>query len=331
MIITKTPFRISFVGGGSDLPAFYRRSQGAVLSTTIDKFMYISSHRFFDSNKIRLKYSRTETVTSIERMKHPIAREVLKYFRVNGAIEISSNADVPAGCGLSSSSSFTVGLLHNLYTVQGKFVTKQQLAEDACRIEIDKLKEPIGKQDQYATAFGGLNVITFSPTGAVDVEPIHPSKHIYQALQDGLLLFYTGRPRKASSILSEQSHNLAHKEKFALTKKMVELVWQLRAALYEGNLDMFGRLLHTNWLLKKQLASKISDPRIDSIYETAVKNGAIGGKVLGAGGGGFMLFYCEPRKQKNLKTALSGLKHMSFRFESQGSRVIYTGDEYYDH
>ena len=330
MIITKTPFRISFAGGGSDLQAFYQHGQGAVLSTTINKFMYISSHSFFDDDRIRLKYSRTETVSNVNRLKHPIAREILKEFEIKGAIEVSSNADVPAGTGLSSSSSFTVGLLHNMHTVLGRFVTKQQLAEEACRIEIEKLKEPIGKQDQYAVAFGGMNVIKFNPSEKVDVEPIHLKRNIYEGLQSNLLMFCIGKPRKASCILAEQKNNLGTRKKFSVLKQMVELVWKLRFALYNGQLETFGKILHQNWLLKKQLASKISNSRIDDIYQTALKKGAVGGKLLGAGGGGFMLFYCEPEKQRKVRAALSCFKELDFKFENEGSKLIYIGDEYYE-
>ena len=251
MIITRTPFRVSFVGGGSDIEDFYKYSQGAVLSTTINKYMYIYSHNFFDVNKIRVKYSKTETVTGVNKIKHPIVREVLKKFKIKGALEISSNADVPANTGLGSSSSFTVGLLHNLYTKFGKYVTKDQLAEEACDIEINKLKEPIGKQDQYAAAFGGLSVFIFEPSGSVKVDPLHLTKETYKNLQKNLLMFYTGMQRKTSSILTEQKKNIKAKDKFETLKKMVNYVWQLRDALYEGNLEEFGKLLHKNWILKK--------------------------------------------------------------------------------
>src|SRR3989344_5167702 len=293
MIITRTPFRISFVGGGSDMEGFYKYSQGAVLSTTINKFMYIYSHNFFDEDKIRVKYSQTETVTDINKLKHPILREVIKKFKIKGALEISSNADVPAGTGLGSSSSFTVGLLHNLYTVFGKFITKEQLARESCDIEINKLKEPIGKQDQYAAAFGGLNLIRFNSSGKVNVEPLHLKKKTYVALQKNLLMFYTGSQRKTASILLEQKNNLNSKGKFEILKKMVELVWELHDSLYNGDLNKFGTILHKNWLLKQQLASKISNPVINDLYDKALKNGAIGGKLLGAGGGGFLLLYCD--------------------------------------
>jgi len=328
MIITRTPFRISFVGGGSDLSSFYSRSQGAVLSSSINKYMYISSHRFFDEDKIRVKYSQTETVTDIKDLHHPIVREVVKQFDIAGAMEISSNADIPSGTGLGSSSSFTVGLLHNMYTVFGQFVTKERLADEACRIEIEKLNEPIGKQDQYAASFGGLNVIKFNTSGSVSVEPIHLQKEVYKQLQNNLLVFYMGQQRKTASILDEQKSNMQQEDKYANLMKMVELVWKLREALYRGNLDEFGRLLHVNWLLKKQLASKITNPNLESVYETALQNGALGGKLLGAGGGGFFLFYCEQKDHAKLRKALSSFREMNFSFENEGSKVIYVGDEY---
>jgi D-glycero-alpha-D-manno-heptose-7-phosphate kinase len=331
MIITKTPFRISFVGGGSDMEEFYSQSPGAVLSTTINKFMYISSHRFWDEEIIVAKYSRTEMVKNLEEMQHPIIREVLKKFNVTGALEISSNADVGAGTGLGSSSSFTVGLLHNLYTVFGKFITREQLAVDACDIEINKLREPIGKQDQYAAAFGGLNVFKFNSSGDVNVEPVHLPKDIYKQLQNNLIMFYTGTQRNASQILAEQKYNLAVKEKRTLLQEMVGLVWELRDMLYKGNLREFGKILHKNWLLKQRLAAQISTCHIDAIYETALRNGASGGKILGAGGGGFVLFYCEHEQQQRLRAALSHLREMKFKFDNEGSKLIYVGDEYLEH
>jgi len=328
MILTRTPFRISFVGGGSDMPAFYKQAPGAVLSTTINKFMYISSHYFFDEDKIRVKYSRTETVTAIDELVHPIVREVLKKFNIHGALEISSNADVPAGTGLGSSSAFTVGLLHNLYTVAGKFVDKNCLASEACEIEINKLKEPIGKQDQYAAAFGGLNKIIFNPEGTVSVEPIHLKKASYKELSNRLLMFYTGRQRKTASILSEQKSNLKSKDKFKVLNDMVSLVDDQRDALYSGNLNEFGTILHKNWLLKKQLAAKISNSSIDKLYEKGMKAGALGGKLLGAGGGGFLLFYCDEKHQAKLRKAMSPLRELHFKFENEGSKLVYVGDEY---
>lgn len=327
MIITKTPFRISFVGGGSDLESFYSQYIGAVLSTTIDKYMYISSHNFFDVDKIRLKYSKTETVDSVNAIEHPIVRAVLKKFSITGALEISSNADVPAGTGVGSSSSFTVGLLHNLYTRSNIFVTKERLSEEACGIEINDLKEPIGKQDQYAAAFGGLNVIKFNPEGSVNVEMIHLPRDTYRELQNNLILFYTGQQRATSEILSEQKNNMSSRNKTEIMKEMVSLVWEVREALYKNELDKFGKILHHSWLLKQQLASKITNNTINDLYELGLRNGALGGKLLGAGGGGFLLFYCNKEKQNKLREAMKGFQELKFKFESEGSKIIYIGDE----
>ena len=332
MIITRTPFRISFVGGGSDIEEFYSRWPGAVLSTTINKFMYISSHRFWDEEIIVAKYSRTEMVRDINELQHPIIREVLKKFNVTGALEISSNADVGAGTGLGSSSSFTVGMLHNLYSVFGQFVTKKQLAEEACEIEIKRLGEPIGKQDQYAAAFGGLNIFRFDCSGAVTVEPLHLKKDIYKALQERLIMFYLGTQRSASAILAEQKRNMQLKQSnLECIREMVGLVDELRDVLYQGRLEDFGKILHKNWHYKQRLSSKITSPAINDLYETALRNGATGGKVLGAGGGGFLLLYCEPERQERLCFALRQLRHMKFKFENEGSKIIYIGDEYIEH
>ena len=329
MIITRTPFRISFVGGGSDMEDFYSHFPGAVLSTTINRFMYLSTHRFWDEEIIVAKYSKTEAVKDVQDLQHPIIREVLKKFNVSGALEISSNADVGAGTGLGSSSAFTVGLLHNLYTVFGKFVTKQQLAEDACDIEINRLQEPIGKQDQYAASFGGLNIFRFNSSSTVDVEPIHLPRDTYKALQERLMLFYLGTQRSSSKILTQQKKNMRDKqENISILKEMTGLVNELRTALYKGCLPDFGKLLHRNWILKQKLASEISSSETNAIYECALKNGATGGKMLGAGGGGFFLFYCEPENQDRLKNALGTLRQMKFKFENEGTKIIYVGDEY---
>ncbi|MCX8043030.1 MAG: GHMP kinase [Desulfobacterota bacterium] len=332
MIITRTPFRISFVGGGSDIEEFYSRWPGAVLSTTINKYMYISTHRFWDEEIIVAKYSRTEMVKDINELHHPIIREVLRKFNVTGALEISSNADVGAGTGLGSSSSFTVGLLHNLYSVFGKFVTKQQLAEEACDIEINRLREPIGKQDQYAAAFGGLNIFRFDCSGGVTVEPLHLKKEIYKALQNRLMMFYLGTQRSASAILAEQKKNMQLKQSnFEWIREMVGLVDELRDVLYQGRLEEFGKILHKNWEYKQRLSSKITSNAINDLYDMALRNGATGGKVLGAGGGGFLLLYCEPERQERLRSALGQLRHMKFKFENEGSKIIYIGDEYLEH
>jgi D-glycero-alpha-D-manno-heptose-7-phosphate kinase len=326
MIITKTPFRISFVGGGSDLEAFYSRSTGAVLSTSINKYMYISSHAFFEPDKLRVKYSQTETVSSVSQLKHPILRTALEMFEIQGGLEVSSIADIPSGTGMGSSSSFTVGLLHNLHAYTHRYASKHKLAAEACDLEINRLKEPIGKQDQYAAAFGGLNVIEFHANGEVSVDPVYLSAEVYSALENNLCLYYIGNQRSASSILSEQRKNTGAEDKFRTLQSMVSLVYDLREALMKGRLEEFGRLMHENWLMKQELASGISNALIAELYELALKNGASGGKLLGAGGGGFMLFYCPQEKQAQLNEALNRVRRFPFKFEQEGSKLIH-----YDH
>jgi D-glycero-alpha-D-manno-heptose-7-phosphate kinase len=327
MIITRTPFRISFVGGGSDMETFYSRFPGAVLSTSINKFMYISSHRFFFPGQVRVKYSETETVNSIDELKHPLLREAMRKTGVTQGIEISSIADIPSGTGMGSSSSFTVGLLHCLYAVKRKYVTHEQLAREACEIEINILGEPIGKQDQYAAAYGGLNVIRFQPNGDVRVEPLYVKNETYLHLQKNLIMFYVGNQRKASDILTEQKKNASQDEKFNVLKSMVGLVEDLKNCLYSEQLDYFGKILHENWMLKQKLASQISNNYIDDIYNAGIKAGATGGKLLGAGGGGFMLFYCKESKRQKLIEALQPLEKFDFAFDRDGSKVIYYADE----
>jgi D-glycero-alpha-D-manno-heptose-7-phosphate kinase len=327
MIITRTPFRISFVGGGSDLEAFYAKSEGAVLSTSIDKYMYISSHKFFFPGQIRVKYSETETVNHLDELKHPLLRETMRKTGVTGGLEVSSIADIPAGTGMGSSSSFTVGLLHCLYAHKRQYVTHEQLAREACEIEINMLGEPIGKQDQYAAAYGGLNVIRFKGDGTVVVEPLYIDPEKYNELQRNLVMFYTGNQRKASDILAEQKRNISADDKFHVLKSMVSLVFDLREVLFSGSLADVGNILHENWILKQKLASQISNSSIDEIYRAGLEGGATGGKLLGAGGGGFMLFYCEPGKQARLAEKLRHLERFDFGFDREGSKLIYFADE----
>ena len=327
MIITRTPFRISFVGGGSDLPDFYREYPGAVLSTSINKYMYISSHQFFEDDKIRMKYSKTETVTSLDEITHPIFKEVFTQFGINGGIELSSIADVPAGTGMGSSSSFTVGLLHNLYASRGIHISKERLAKEACDIEINKLGEPIGKQDQYAAAYGGLNIIRFNTDESVSVEKLYLKQEVQKELSENLIMFYTGSQRKANVILAEQKKNTTSRDKKTVLIEMTKLVDDLKNSHVSNQLTDFGRLMHENWLLKKSLASKITNSAIDQAYDVALHNGALGGKLLGAGGGGFLLFYCNKDNHSKLIEALKPLRQINFNLENEGSKVIYFGDE----
>ncbi len=324
MIITRTPFRVSFAGGGSDIASFYEKHEGCVLSTAINKYMYISVHPSFDSHTV-LKYSRTENVENVQAIDHKYFRQILTMLDVKG-VELVSTADVPAGTGLGSSSSFTVGVLHSLYAYKGKYVSKERLASEACDIEIAQLKNPIGKQDQYAAAYGGLNFIQFRRDGSVEVEPVIMQEDARRQLEKNLMMFYTGQLHSASAILREQSGNITSGDKEANQLKMCGLARELREALQNNRIDAMGEILHENWVLKKTLASGISNPAIDEAYETALKNGAIGGKLLGAGGGGFLLFYVPQDRQARVKQALS-LPQLPMSFDRQGSSVIYVGDK----
>lgn len=322
MIITRVPFRVSFCGGGSDLPAFYEKEAGCVISTTIKKYMYITIHKNFFSDQIVLKYSQTEKVDDVDKIEHKIFKQCLKDFKMTG-VEISSVADIPSGTGLGSSSSFTVALLDLLHAYNGEFRSKNELAKEACNIEINELKKPIGKQDQYAAAFGGLNYYEFLPNGEVNVEPIIMKEESYKKLEKNLLMFYIGAEHQASVILSEQSKNLGSADKFEAQKKMCAITRELKKELQNNNVDALGRCLHENWLLKKSLASGISNPLIDEVYEKAINAGALGGKLLGAGGAGFMLFYVPEKNQESVRKALSNLREMEFEMDNSGASIIH--------
>jgi D-glycero-alpha-D-manno-heptose-7-phosphate kinase len=328
VIITKTPFRISFAGGGSDLADFYEKYGGCVLSTSINRYCYISIHPYFDETGTMLKYSENELVHNLSDIKHRIFNCVLNERQIHG-VEITSTADIPGGTGLGSSSTFTVGLLNTLNCYQGKYMSKGKLAEKACEIEIQKLGSPIGKQDQYAAAFGGLNFIRFHQDGEVSVSPVMMQPETYRKLQENLVMFYTGDTRSANSILAEQKKNMSAEDKAANLKQMCALAEDMRQALEENRLDSFGDLLNEGWKLKRTLASGISNPAIDEAYEIAMANGALGGKLLGAGGGGFLLFYCPPKDQERLRVALR-LRRFPFSFEKDGTSVIYIGDKYWN-
>lgn len=323
MIITRTPFRVSFVGGGSDLPSFSQKYGGAVLSTTINKYMHVSLHPYFNRSMFSLKYSKNELVDSVHTINHPIIKETLKHLDIRSGIEVTTTADIPSGTGLGSSSAFTVGLLNALYAYKSRLVTKEQLAREACMIEIDKVGSPIGKQDQYASSFGGLNTITFEKDGTVKVHPVVISSSTKKALEDNLLLFYTKSERDANDVLKEQSSLMEKDKKTEVMRKMVDLVPELNDSLTKGDLSTFGELLHKNWMLKKSITSAISTLNIDKYYELGMNNGALGGKLLGAGGGGFLLFYCEQHKQERLRKALSDLSEMKFAFDNYGTKLIY--------
>lgn len=328
MIITKTPFRVSFCGGGSDMANFYEKYGGCVLSTSINKYCYISIHPYFNENQTVLKYSENELVESPDQIKHRIFRQVLTDMGIHG-VEISSTADIPGGTGLGSSSTFTVGLLNTLNCYKGKFVSKDKLAKLACEVEIERLGNPIGKQDQYGAALGGLNFIKFNQDGSVSHEPILMEGKTYKELQKNLLMFYTGTTRSANTILAEQTRNITSEDKARNLLKMCGLAKDMKVALENNDISSFGKILDEGWQLKKELASGIANPAIDEAYEIAMKNGALGGKLLGAGGGGFLLFYCEEEKQDQLKKAI-GLRELDFSFERDGTSIVYIGDKYWD-
>jgi D-glycero-alpha-D-manno-heptose-7-phosphate kinase len=328
MIISQTPFRVSFAGGGTDLQEFAREEgYGAVVSTTIDKYVYLAIHRFFEPRYL-LKYAQTELCASIDEIRHPLIRECLRAAGTTDFLEITSFADIPSqGSGLGSSSAFTVGLLQALYAQRGRMPSREVCAATACEIEIGRLGEPIGRQDQYAAAYGGLNYLRFLPDGKVEVEPIVMPREAREALQARLLLFYTGVTRRTGDILAEQQRNLASDPaRRAEARALRDQADALSHALARGEYAAVGAGLDEGWQRKRRLAQGISDPRFDAIYERARAAGATGGKLLGAGGGGFFLFYVEPEAQAALRTELKELREVPIRFERQGSRIIYVGD-----
>lgn len=322
MIITKTPFRVSLCGGGSDLPSFYEKNGGCVISTTINKYMYITSHPSFNKTNTVLKYSKTESVNSIDEIEHPIFRECLRKENIEG-LEISSIADVPQGTGLGSSSAFTIGLIKNLKCYKREYTSDEELAQAACEMEIDILKNRIGKQDQYAAAYGGLNYYQFNKDGTVFVEPVLMSKESFKKLEENLIMLYVGGEHSAAKILEQQSKNVTTGEKEKGQQRIVELTHKLKIELEKNNIDIVGEILHENWLIKKTLASGISNPKFDEWYDKALKNGATGGKILGAGGSGFFLFYVPKEKQEKFLKAMSELPEMKFKFDHQGTTTIF--------
>lgn len=324
MIISRTPLRMSFVGGGSDLPAFYRKQCGAVLSTAIDKYIYVTVNKKFDDG-IRVAYSKNEEVSCVEEIEHKIVKETMKLLNLRGGLEITTIADIPSkGTGLGSSSSFTVGLLHALNAFQGRYVSNEQLGFDSSHVEIDLCGEPIGKQDQYAAAFGGFNLIEFQPDETVVVSPVICRPATIHAIERNTLLFYTGITRSASTLLQRQSDDIStDATKQRTLAKMVQLAYDLRNEMQRNNVDAFGEILHENWMLKKSITSGISSSSIDSWYETALKAGATGGKILGAGAGGFLMVFAPHEKHDSIRRSLSDLRPIPIKFEPLGSRIIF--------
>ena len=327
MIITRAPFRVSFCGGGSDIPSFYEKYGGCVISTSIRKYMYLLMHNYFYKDKIILKYSETEIVDDYSQIKHKYFKQCLSDFGIKG-VAIASMADIPAGTGLGSSSAFTVALLQLLHTYRGEYIPKYKLAKDACEIEIKKLGEPIGKQDQFAAAFGGLNYIEFRRDGFVNVEPIIMNACSYHKLENNLLMFYLGGTHSASAILKEQSVNVKSVDKAEAQMKMCDITRVLRDELQNDNVDSMGKLLHENWMLKKTLASGIANPLVDDTYTRAIEAGATGGKLLGAGGAGFMIFYVPEGKHQDVRLALSNLREMEFEMDNSGASIIHIDKDF---
>ena len=324
MIVTRTPLRVSFVGGGTDLPAFYKEEQGAVLSTTITQYVYVTvkEHSPLFLDRIRVNYSKSEEVHDIDEIKNDIARECLRFVAVEPPIYISTVGDVPASTGLGGSSAFAVGLLNALHAFKGERVSAGQLAEEACHIEIDVLGEPIGKQDQYAAAMGGLNVLCFEPDGRVTVEHQRLTETLRRELFGALMMFWTGHQRDARAVLAGQQQNT--QAEVGRLRQMRDQVHELRGLVVNGHLDVktFGRVLDDGWRLKRGLAAGISTDTIDGWYNRALAAGAYGGKLCGAGGGGFLLLVVPDERQEAVRHAMGGLAELAFGHEAHGSQVV---------
>ncbi len=323
MIISRTPFRISFFGGGTDYPAWYKDNSGAVLSTTIDKYCYLSCRRLpqFFAYKHRIVYSRSEQVNEINEIIHPAVREVFRFMNITEGLEIHHDGDLPARSGLGSSSSFTVGLLCTLYALRGEMITKQRLALEAIHIEQNMIKENVGSQDQVSAAFGSFNKISFNVDGSINITPMILGKERLHSLQSHLMLFFTGLSRFASEIAAEQINKIPkNKKELIIIADMVNEA----VSILNSNRDIceFGKLLNESWKIKRSLGEKISNPHIDEIYEIALRAGAVGGKILGAGGGGFMLLFARPEDQAKVKEKLKELLVVPFEFESSGSQIV---------
>lgn len=321
MIITKTPLRVSFAGGGTDISDYYKRDYGAVVSAGINRYIYITVNPKFDGS-IRVSYSKTEIVPEVAEINHEIVKACLEMVGISGGIEITSIADIPSGTGLGSSSTFTVGLLNALYTYVGNPLSAEQLARTACEIEIDILKRPIGKQDQYAAAYGGLNYFRFNKDESVDRERIWLSDQDMRTMTSSLMLFYTGMTHDANEVLANQKKCMA--DRISSMDDMRNQAECMKEYLLHNGFDVeFGKTLKRGWDKKRSLTKEISNREIDRIYEKGIAAGAAGGKLLGAGGGGFILFYAEPQYQSGVRQALYGLREVEFHVTRYGSRVVY--------
>jgi len=324
MIITRSPLRISLGGGGTDLPSYYRKYEGFLISAAINKYVYINLHDTFVDYLI-IKYSKMEEVNRIEDIKHPLIRESLKLLGFDAHnLEIASLADIPAGTGLGSSGSFTCSLLKALHAHKNTIITPAELAEQACHIELDILGEPVGKQDQYVSAFGGINCYTFCKDNRVKTEKLNISQETLYNLEDHLLLFFTGYSRSASKVLKEQDDKSKKNDSQMIDNLhfVKELGYKSKIAFEQGDLEEFASLMNLHWEHKKQRSDAMSNNRINTWYEVAMKNGALGGKLIGAGGGGFLMFYSEDTKKLRHAMAHEGLKEVRFRFDFEGSKVV---------
>jgi D-glycero-alpha-D-manno-heptose-7-phosphate kinase len=324
MIITRSPLRISLGGGGTDLPSYYREHSGFIIAAAIDKYVYITLHRTFVQELI-VKYSKMEHVHSVDELQHPIIREALKLTGVETPfLEITSMADIPAGTGLGSSGSFTTALLKALHALHKNLVHPQELAEQACHIELERLNEPIGKQDQYIAAYGGITCFRFMPNGQVEAWPLKLHTDTLYGLEDNLLLFFTGYSRSASSILKEQDQKSRESdaEITANLHFIKDLGRQSREALEGGDLHEFGRLMNVHWEHKKKRSANMSNAKINEWYDLALQNGAVGGKLIGAGGGGFLMFYAEDKARLRRTMREAGLQEVRFRFDFEGTAVV---------
>jgi len=324
MVITQTPYRVSFAGGGTDLKAFYEHEYGAVLSAAVNLHMYVTVSPRFDET-VRVSYTMTEITDGIEPIKHELVREALRLTGLSRHIEITTVGDVPGGTGMGSSSSLTTGILHALYAFRGDIVTAERIAEEACKIEIDILGHPIGKQDQYAAAFGGLNYIRFNPSGTVDVEPLPCRSETLDRLESQTLIFYTRQQRNADTILQKQSDGTA--DKMGVLREMRDLAGEMRYPLAgSGDLEEFGRLLHRGWELKRSLGFGITNDAVDGWYKAARKAGAMGGKLLGAGGGGFLLLLAPEDSHEAIREALGRPREIEFQVDRRGTRIVFISD-----
>ena len=326
MIITRTPFRLTLGGGGTDLPSFYREHGGFILAVGIDKYMYLAVNTPIVDDKIRVRYSQSELVDNVDQVDHTLAREALRHFDITTGIEIVSVADIPAGTGLGSSSCYMVGLLNALHALMQSQATPWQLAEEACHIELDVLGKPIGKQDQYMAAFGGLTMLEISTDGVVRAMPLALSVDLVEALENNLLLFFTGETRNATAILQQQDQGTRQRDAVVVSslREIKDIGMEIRDSIVQGDLRRFGELLDVHWQSKKRLSSGVTNPQIDAWYELAKHHGAVGGKISGAGGGGFLMLYCEERKAE-LREAMrrAGLRELHFRLEFEGSKVVF--------